>query len=125
MSFPHNRHFLPHPIRWPNVVFADEIVKDDASDGHQNVEETKKEETEPTQWPGKESLSKSTAQASSSSEKRNTRFLTLNFLFCQITHSNHFPYTVETPVSTISCKQSPLCSDQFPNYQTFPCQDTI
>lgn len=50
----------------------DEIVKDDASDGHQNVEETKKEETEPTQWPGKESLS--TAQASSSSEKRNTRY---------------------------------------------------
>ena len=98
-----------------SVVFADETVNDDVSDGHQNVEETKKEETEPIQLPGKESLSKSTAQASSSSEKRNKRFFTTFFLFCQITqsHSNHFPYTVEHLVVIPCCKQPPLLSAQF------------
>ena len=97
-----------------SVVFADETVNDDVSDGHQNVEETKKEETEPIHLPGKESLS-STAQASSSSEKRNKRFFYYIFLFCQITqsHSNHFPYTVEHPVVIPCCKQPPLLSAQF------------
>ena len=68
-----------------SVVFADETVKDDASDGQQNVEKAKKEETEPTQWLGKESSSKSTAQASSSSEKRNKRFFDFKFFIL----SNH------------------------------------
>lgn len=58
-----------------SVVSIDETVKDDALDKHQNIEETKKEEKEPSQWPVKESSSKSNAQASSSSEKRNKRFL--------------------------------------------------
>ena len=52
--------------------FLDETVKGDALNGHQNIEEAKKEENEPTQWPAKEFSSKSTAQASS--EKRNKRF---------------------------------------------------
>ena len=56
------------------VVFADETVLDDVLDGHRNIEEAKKEETEPTQWPVKESSIKSSAQGSSSSEKRNKRF---------------------------------------------------
>ena len=56
-----------------SVVFVDETVKDDALDGHQNVEGAKKEENDPTQWPAKESSSKSIVQASSSSEKRNKR----------------------------------------------------
>ena len=57
-----------------SVVFVDETVKDDTLDGHQNVEGAKKEENDPTQWPAKESSSKSTVQATSSSEKRNKRF---------------------------------------------------
>jgi len=60
-------------------VFVDKTVKDDVLGGHQNIDETKKEETEPAQWPVKES-SKSSAQASSSSEKKNKRFLTKIFL---------------------------------------------
>ena len=68
-----------------SVVFADETVKDDASDGHQNVEKAKKKETEPAQWLSKESSSKSTAQASSSSEKRSKRFFDYNFFIL----SNH------------------------------------
>ena len=73
-----------------SVVFADETVKDDAANGHQNVEEAKKEETEPTQWLGKESSSKTTAQASSSTEKRNKRFVGYRF-FILSNHSNQFP----------------------------------
>ena len=67
-----------------SIVFADESVKDVALDGHQNIGEVKKEETEPAQWPVKES-SKSFALTSSSSEKKNKRFFTLNVLFCQST----------------------------------------
>lgn len=59
-------------IMFISVVFLEETVKDDALNGHQNIEGAKKEQNEPTQWPAKEYSSKSTAQASS--EKRNKRF---------------------------------------------------
>jgi len=108
-----------------SVVIADETVKDDTLDGHQNSEEAKKEGTEPTQWPVKES-SKSTAQASSSSEKRNKRFLTIIYLFCQITQIPII-FLIQSNLQF----RPPVVGDHltsatsFPKYQTFPSQITI
>lgn len=62
----------PEEKKMVQSASPDETVKGDALNGHQNIEEAKKEENEPTQWPAKEFSSKSTAQASS--EKRNKRY---------------------------------------------------